>query len=71
VTQLVLHLYECDVESVAESVADPAATEAVATTKAAPNPTAAESVVEPLYSIADPAATDAAPTETFCLCVQV
>jgi hypothetical protein len=67
VTQLVLHLYECDVES----VADPAATEAVAATEAAPNPTAAKSVVELLYSVADPAATDAAPTETFCLCVQV
>jgi hypothetical protein len=61
VTQLVLHIYECDVES----IADPTATEA------APNPTAADSVVEPLYSVADPTATDAASTKTFCLCVQV
>jgi hypothetical protein len=67
VTQLVLHIYECDVES----IADPTATEAVAATEAAPNPTVADSVVEPLYSVADPAATDAALTETFCLCVQV
>jgi hypothetical protein len=69
VTQLVLPLHECDVESVTDpaavqSVADPAAVEA------AINPTAAESVTEPLNSIAGPAAVDAL-TETCCLCVRV
>jgi hypothetical protein len=63
---LPLHEYATEpLQDVAESIADPSATEAAA------DPAAIESIAKPLHSVDDPAGFGAALTETFCLCVQV